>query len=48
MNKVSRAAMVDTVIGAFAGASKSQLLLKLSCKFIGEDGIDAGGLTKEM
>jgi len=46
--KVNRAAIVDTVVAEFAYAPKEKLLQKLSVAFSGEQGIDAGGLTKDM
>lgn len=45
---VQRSSLVDTTIAAFQVAEPKQLLRKMSVKFLGEDGIDAGGLTKEL
>lgn len=50
---VQRTSLVDSVLTELMAISSSQiergeLLRKLRVRFIGEDGIDAGGLTKEL
>ena len=45
---VQRSSLVDTTIAAFQAAEPTQLLRKLMVNFVGESGIDAGGLTKEL
>jgi len=46
--RINRPAFIDSVIGIFGELNEVKLRNAISVKFIGEEGQDCGGLTREF